>query len=174
MKPKVQPTGIEIPISESHLIVSKTDTKGRIVYANKVLIDVTGYREEELLGVQHNIIRHPKMPRGMFKILWDYIRDGREYNGFIMNLCKNGSFYWVYTNVTPSHDSSGNLIGYYSARRKCNRDALQVIEPLYRDMLNAENQAGAKAAIDASMNVLNGLLADKGVSYDELVCTLQH
>ena len=173
MKPKVQPTGVEIPLSDDDLIVSKTDTKGRIVYANKVLIDVTGYQEEELLGVQHNIIRHPDMPRGMFKLLWDYIRNGEEYNGFIMNLCKNGSFYWVYTNVTPSYDASGNLIGYYSARRKCKPEALQVIEPLYRDMLSAEKRAGAREAIDASMAVLNSLLADKGVSYDELVCTLQ-
>jgi len=172
MKLRIQPTDRESFLSDSEFIISKTDTKGRIVYGNKVLVEMSCFQEHELLGKQHNIVRHPDMPRAIFKILWDKIQAGDEYNGYVINLRKDGGFYWIFTNVTPSYDSSGRLIGYYSVRRKPNRDALNIIKPLYEKMVAAEKQAGAKGAIAASMAILNNLLDDKGVSYDKFVCTL--
>ncbi len=172
MKPRIEPTNKEYLVPEDEFIVSKTDAKGRITYGNGTLLAATGYSEEELIGVQHNIVRHPDMPRAMFHLLWERIKNGKEYNGFVKNLRKDGGFYWVFTNVTPSVDAHGNLLGYYSVRRAVRRDALATIEPLYRDMVNAEQQAGARDAIEAGYRVLNTYLEEKGVDYDKFVFTV--
>ena len=174
MKLRIQPTNRETFLSDDEFIISKTDTKGRITYGNKVLVDISCFQEHELLGKQHNIVRHPDMPRGIFHILWELIQAGKEYNGFVINLRKDGGFYWIFTNVTPSYDTSGKLIGYYSVRRKPKREALDIIKPIYQKMLEAEKQAGAKKAITASRAILDNILKDKGTTYDEFVCTLQH
>ena len=122
---------------EDDFIVSKTDLKGRITYGNRVFFEFSGWTEKELLGSQHNIIRHPDMPRGVFKLLWDAIRDKRECNAYVKNMAKDGSFYWVFANVTPSLDSAGNIIGYFSVRRKPKAAAVKNVTDLYRTMLAA-------------------------------------
>jgi len=172
MKQHITPTDKEWHLPEGEIIVSKTDTKGRITYGNETLIEMTGYSEEEILGKQHNVVRHPDMPRGVFHLLWESVQAGREFNGYVKNLRKDGGFYWVLANVTPSYDNSGQISGYYSVRRRPGQEALAVIEPLYRDMLGTEQQAGPKEAISASRNLLQQKLNDKGVSYDEFVFAL--
>lgn len=172
MKLKIQAIHHESFLSDDEIIVSKTDVKGHIVYSNEVLIDISGFQEHELLGKQHNVVRHPDMPRGVFKLLWETIQAGNEFNGYVKNICKNGGFYWVFANVSPSYDVSGQLIGHYSVRRKPRQDALAVIKPLYSQMLTAEQQMGSRRAIDASLTILNNVLAEKGVSYDKFVCGL--
>ncbi|SFV49853.1 Signal transduction protein CetB, mediates an energy taxis response [hydrothermal vent metagenome] len=150
-------------------IVSKTDTKGRITYVNRIFMDLAEYKEEELLGKPHNIVRHPKMPRAVFKLLWDRIQNKQEIFAFVINKTKNNNEYWVFANVTASLDQYGNIIGYYSVRRKPNPKALQIIEPLYAKMLEAEKRGG----IDAGMKVLQDALKEEGVDYDEFVITIQ-
>lgn len=169
----IVPRDHELVMRAGDLIVSKTDTKGRIVYGNKMFILFSGYHERELLGVQHNIVRHPDMPRGVFKLLWDTIEQGREIFAYVKNLCKDGSFYWVYANVTPSYDNQGNLEGYFSVRRKPNPAAIDLVSGLYRTMLQAEKNAGPKQAIAASSKILMDYLNEKGVSYEEFVIGLQ-
>ncbi|MCG7947778.1 MAG: PAS domain S-box protein, partial [Candidatus Thiodiazotropha taylori] len=93
MKNGIQPTNREVLVSERDFIVSKTDTKGRIVYANRLFMKISGYREAELLGKQHNLLRHPDMPRGVFHLLWSKIMQGEECFAYIKNLCKNGDHY---------------------------------------------------------------------------------
>ncbi len=171
MKQHIQPTTKELCLSDDELIVSKTDIKGRLIYCNEVFVGISGFKEHELLDKQHNIVRHPDMPRGVFKLLWDTIQSGQEFNGYVKNLCKDGSFYWVFANVTPSYDAGHQLIGYYSVRRKPRQDALNSIKPLYAQMLAAE-QGDSKKGISASQTVLNNVLTEKGVSYDEFVCGL--
>ena len=172
MKSKVEPTSNEKVMRENDFIVSKTDLKGRITYGNEIFIEYSGYSESELLGAQHNIIRHPDMPRGVFKFLWDNIAAGTEVFAYVKNMSKDGSFYWVFANVTPDYDAAGNIIGYLAVRRAPKRSAVQVLDGLYKLMLEAEQKAGPKDACDASLALLVSVLNEKGMSYEELIHAL--
>jgi PAS domain S-box-containing protein len=172
MKQPITPTSVERLMREDDFIVSKTDLKGRITYGNRIFIEFSGYTEKELLGTQHNIIRHPDMPRAVFKLLWDTIQNKRECNAYVKNMAKDGSFYWVFTNVTPNFDRDGNVIGYFSVRRKPKASGVKTATGLYQAMLAAEQRAGAKDAIATSTRILTDLLAEKGLSYDELVLAI--
>jgi PAS domain S-box-containing protein len=172
MKHPITPTSVEKVMREDDFIVSKTDLKGRITYGNRIFIEFSGYSEQELLGAQHNIIRHPDMPRAVFKLLWDTIQAKRECNAYVKNMAKDGSFYWVFANVTPSFDRDGNITGFFSVRRKPRASGVKTASGLYRAMLEAEQRAGARDAIAASTKILTDLLAEKGMSYDELVLAI--
>ena len=150
-------------------IVSKTDTKGRITYVNKIFMDLAEYEESELLGKPHNIVRHPSMPRAVFKLLWDRIKNKEEIFAFVINKTKNNNEYWVYANVTASVDERGNIIGYYSVRRRPNPKALEIIKPLYAKMLEAERSGG----MEAGGKVLMDALKEGGASYDEFIISIQ-
>jgi PAS domain S-box-containing protein len=157
---------------EDDFIVSKTDPKGIITYGNPIFIEFSGYAEEELLGVQHNIIRHPDMPRAAFKLAWSTIQSGKEFFGYVKNMSKDGGFYWVFTHITPDFDASGKIVGYTSVRRCPRPGAVAKIEPVYRAMLDAERAAGAQAAIEAGTAVLVDIMKQSGMSYEELVFSL--
>jgi PAS domain S-box-containing protein len=172
MKQLITPTSVERKMREEDFIVSKTDLKGRITYGNRIFIEFSGYSEAELIGTQHNIIRHPDMPRAVFKLLWDTIQAKRECNAYVKNMAKDGSYYWVFANVTPNFDRTGNITGYFSVRRKPKADAVATVTGLYRAMLEAERGAGARDAMAASSRILTDLLAEKGLSYDELVLAI--
>lgn len=156
------------------IIVSKTDLKGRITYANRTFCRLAGYTEHELLGQPHNLIRHPEMPRAVFKLLWDTLQSGQEIFAFVVNLAKDGAHYWVFAHVTPTFGPNGNIIGYHSNRRSPNRAALPTVERLYRAMLAAEGQHSDKrSAAAAGVGVLVGELDRLGLTYDKLVWTLE-
>ncbi len=157
---------------EDDFIVSMTDLKGRITYGNRIFIEFSGYSEDELIGTQHNIIRHPDMPRAVFKLLWDKIQNREECFAYVKNMSKDGGFYWVFTNVTPIYDASGNTTGYLSVRRKPKLSGIQTASAVYAAMLEAEKQAGPANAIAASTKVLVDILTEKGLSYDELVLAI--
>lgn len=145
MKDKnIVPTQQERVMREDDFLVSKTDLKGRVVYGNQIFIEFSGYQEKELLGQQHNIVRHPDMPRGVFKFLWDTIQQKQECFAYVKNMSKDGAYYWVFANVTPSFDANGQVEGYFSVRRKPKAQAVQVVADLYRQMLDAERRAGRR------------------------------
>lgn len=171
MKYAITPTAVEKVMREDDFIVSKTDTKGRITYGNRIFIEFSGYTEAELLGSQHNIIRHPDMPRGVFKFLWDTISAGDECFAFVKNMAKDGSFYWVFTQVTPDYQN-GKISGYTSVRRKPKPEAVAILAGVYKDMLEIERKAGPRDACAASLKYLTDLLASKGVTYPELIFSL--
>ncbi len=156
-------------MADNDFIVSKTDLKGKITYCNKIFMEMAEYKEEELLAKPHSIIRHPDMPKAVFKYLWDTIVTKQEVFAFVVNRTKNNNHYWVFTNVTASVDKNGKIIGYFSVRRKPNPEALEVIIPLYKEMLRVEKSQG----IEASFKVLTEILQEKGVGYDELIISLQ-
>ncbi len=156
-------------MQENDFIVSKTDLKGRITYVNKIFMEMAEYTEEELLGKPHSIIRHPDMPKAVFKYLWDMIQAKQEVFAFVINQTRKGNDYWVYANITASLDERGDIIGYYSVRRRPNPKALEIIIPLYKTMLEVEKKSG----IEASFKVLTDILGEKGVSYDELIISIQ-
>ena len=157
---------------EDDFIVSMTDPKGIITYGNRTFIEFSGYSEAELLGSQHNIIRHPDMPRAVFKLLWDKIQNREECFAYVKNMSKDGGFYWVFTNVTPNLDASGNITGYFSVRRKPKASGIKTMTEVYRIMLDAESKAGAANAITASTKILVDILKEKGLSYDELILAI--
>ncbi|MFZ2266432.1 MAG: PAS domain-containing protein [Azonexus sp.] len=172
MKRDIQATAVERMMREDDFIVSKTTAKGIITYGNPIFIEFSGYSEEELLGTQHNIVRHPDMPRAAFKLAWSTIEAGKEFFGYVKNMAKDGSYYWVFTHITPDFDSQRNIVGYTSVRRCPKREAISKIEPVYRQMLQAERAAGARDAIAAGTQVLVDLLQQTGMSYEELVFSL--
>ncbi len=172
MKYKIQPTDNEIRMRENDFIVSKTDLKGRITYGNRTFIEFSGYTEAELLGAPHNLIRHPDMPRGVFKFLWDTLEQKRECFAYVKNLTKTGSFYWVFANITPSHNARGQVDGYYSVRRAPKPAAITKIAAIYKLMLAEEQRAGVRSACDASLELLSKTLADQGLSYEEFILAL--
>ena len=168
-----QLTGREITFGENEIIVSKTDPRGVITYANTVFQRVAGYTENELIGKPHNIIRHPAMPKAVFRLLWDTIRSGREIFAYVLNRAKNGDEYWVLAHVTPSYDPRRNLTGFHSNRRFPYRDAIDQVKTLYRQML-IEEQKHQKAsdAMDASTELLMNTLNAHQMSYDEFIFNL--
>ncbi|QKF92283.1 PAS domain-containing protein [Campylobacter sp. CCUG 57310] len=156
-------------VSSDAFLVSKTDTKGKITYCNIPFAEIVGAKSSELIGKPHNIVRHPDMPRVIFKFLWEYIKNKREIFAYVKNRSFDGSFYWVFANVTASIDERGNIIGFYSVRRKPNPKALEIIIPLYKDLLNAEKSGG----MDASLKLFERILKEKNTTYDEFMNNLQ-
>lgn len=167
-------TGVERFFGEDEIIVSKTDLKGRIIYANNIFLKLADYTEKEVLGQPHNIVRNPTMPRAVFKLLWDTVQSGKELFAYVVNRSKNGDHYWVIAHVTPSFDTSGNIIGYHSNRRVPDRHILDgTIIPLYASLLREEQKHdNAKEGLAASHAMLVNLLKEKGVAYDEFVFSL--
>ena len=173
MSNKIQPNQNEITMKDDDFIVSKTDLKGKVTYANQIFVRFSGYRQSEIYNHQHKLIRHPEMPQAVFELLWKTIQAGNEFNGYVKNMHKSGSFYWVFANVTPSYDNNRNIIGYYSVRRKASNTALNQIKPLYQAMLNAEKSSGGgKNAIVAGTKILQNALDQKGLDYDQFVLSL--
>lgn len=173
MKPSIKIRNEEVKLIDEEFIVSKTDLTGRITYANRIFMEICSYSEPELLGIQHNIIRHPDMPRGVFRFLWSTIETGQEFFGFVKNLCADGRFYWVFANITPEYDANGKLIGYLSVRRKPSQKSIDVITPIYKEMLNIEHQSSSKkTAPDESIAYLLQQLKNMKVEYQPFVLDL--
>ena len=174
MQDNTQVTGKEVFFDKNRLIVSKTDLKGIITYANDVFIDIAEYSEDELLGQPHSIIRHPDMPRCVFKLLWDTLSQKEEIFAYVVNKTKYGNHYWVFAHVTPSLDENGNIIAYHSSRRVPNRDVVEnAIIPTYKMLLDIENKysnrkEGMMAAFDALVKILN----EKNMTYDQFIFSL--
>jgi len=166
-------TGNERFFEEDELIVSKTDTRGRITYANELFLQVALYDENEVIGKAHNIIRHPDMPRCVFKFLWDRIADKHEVFAYVINRCKNGDHYWVFAHVTPTINEQGRITGYHSSRRVPSQSALEVIKPLYAELLAIEARHHLpREQWQASLPVLVAKLESMNLSYDELIFQL--
>ena len=133
---EVIPTDEEYIIAEG-VIVSQTDTKGEITYANRLFCKVSGYAVDELLGQPHSIIRHPEMPSAVFSKMWETIKGGQAWNGLVKNLRKDGGFYWVETEILPirAEDENGTITGYIAARKAASRKDIQENEAIYKKML---------------------------------------
>lgn len=166
-------SGRTLTFDEDEIIVSKTDLRGVITYANDVFVRVSGYSESELLGAPHNILRHPEMPACVFRLLWDTLGAGKEIFAYVNNRAKNGDNYWVFAHVTPSFDAGGQVVGYHSNRRAPYADALAQVKPLYASLLAEEQRHHRRDdGIRASLQTLQDLLAKAGLTYSEFVFSL--
>lgn len=166
-------TGKEVFFDRSDLIVSKTDPQGRLTYTNDTFLKIAGYDEAECIGKQHNMIRHPNMPRAVFDLLWATIATGREIFAYVVNATKSGGHYWVIAHVTPSK-ANGQIVGYHSTRRVPSQDTIRnTIMPLY-DRLNGieARNASKKEGLRESVAALHQMLAEKSLTYDEYMARL--
>lgn len=169
----ITPTSREILLDEQDFIVSKTCTKGKITYANRKFMEIAGFTEDQLLGQPHNMIRHPDMPKGVFRLMWQTLKQENEFLGFVKNLCADGSFYWVFANVTPDLDQNKQVKGFYSVRRKASSDVInQIITPLYQEMLRIESQGSGSPVIDQSVNHLSEWVRQKDMDYNRTMIEL--
>lgn len=167
------PTGVERTFGAEEIIVTKTDVKGRITYANDVFLRISAYSETEMLGQPHNMIRHPDMPRCIFKVLWSALEARQEVFAYVLNLAGDGAHYWVFAHVTPSTGAGGKVVGYHSNRRVPSRRGLDQVRPLYASLRATERAHSRPAdALAASMAQLDGILAERGETYDEFVWSL--
>jgi len=165
----ITPTDVEHPVTNVDIIVSKGDEKGDITYANPIFFKLAGYTQAELLEQPHSIIRHPDMPKIVFKYLWDTIKSGKDVKAFVKNLSKDGSFYWVLAHVRVATNPDGSFRNYVSTRRGMSAGARTVIEPLYKELLTAEQSGG----MEASLPILEAFLKDNGASLDTFNDTMQ-
>lgn len=174
MRPRtLRPTGVERPFGPEQIIVSKTDRKGLIRYANDVFVEVSGYAEAELLGAPHNLIRHPDMPMAVFQLLWDTIEAGDEIFAYVINLAADGGHYWVLAHVTPSFGPHGEIVGYHSNRRWVPPAVRTQVADLYAAIRAAEaGDAPKKQRIAAGLAAVQAHLASAGLTYDEFVWSL--
>jgi len=147
-------TSKEFVMDDGRTIVSSTDLKGKINYANPYFIEVSGFAEDELLGAPQNIVRHPDMPPEAFADLWETIRSGTPWTGMVKNRCKNGDFYWVLANVTPVIEN-GKPVGYLSVRTKPSREQVREADALYREI---------KAGNPRRLRIVHGRVESSGVA----------
>ena len=167
-----QSAGREIQLAPDDLIITKTDPSGHISYANRTFMRIAGYAEHELLGKPHNLIRHPDMPRGVYRLMWETLKAEREFFGVIKNMTADGDFYWVFANVTPDHDRGGAVSGYFSVRRSVSSGAVAAASELYAQMRQIEHKSGPGTAPEASLAWLRRTLAERQTTYERLVLGL--
>lgn len=131
-------TSLETPFPAGKLIVSRTDLDGNITHMNQAFIDISGYNEDELVGQPHAILRHPDMPKALFKDIWETASRGEKWQGYVKNLRKDGGFYWVHATVI-ANIRQGKIMGLSSIRRQASAQKILAAEQQYRLMLEQEN-----------------------------------
>ncbi len=170
----VTPIDEEAFFGKEEIIVSKTDLKGHLIYANDVFCRVAEMTTREVIGQPHNIIRHPDMPRAVFKLLWDTIQDGAEIFAYVKNMSKTGKYYWVLAHVTPSANENGEVIGFHSNRRFPDRSEVDKISKIYQLLSDEEKKhRNSKDGLKASVALLQDILDEQGMTYSEFIWSLR-
>ncbi|ATA91523.1 histidine kinase [Capnocytophaga canimorsus] len=166
---KPVPVDREVVWDKTKTLISKTDKFGNIEYANDAFIEVSSYEDFELMSQPHSIIRHPDMPRVIFKILWDNLKAKKNFHAIIKNMAKTGRYYWVITNFEIKKDEADNIIGYVGYRKSVAESVIREhIEPLYKRLLKIEEVNG----LDASEKYFLGYLEEKETSYYQFIANL--
>ena len=160
-------------LADHDLIVTKTDLRGHLTYVNDTFLRISAITEAEALGAAHNVIRHPAMPGGVFRLLWDRIAGGTEIFAFVINKGIDGVDYWVFAHVTPSYDAGGKIIAYHSMRRAPARSALPAVTALYQQMRAIEKGKPRRSGAQESLAWLVAHLAERGLTYDQWVWSLE-
>jgi PAS domain S-box-containing protein len=169
-EPTVTPTNVERFFPEDDIIVSKTDLRGHITYANETFLTIAGYTEEEVLGQPHSIIRHPDMPRCVFKLLWDTVKERKEIFAYVKNMTKHGDYYWVFAHVTPTFGANEQVTGYHSNRRVPDRQQVDLFTDIYRQLLAEERRhPDWRVGMEAAGKKLAEMIAAKKMEYEEFV-----
>ncbi|SFV56376.1 Methyl-accepting chemotaxis protein [hydrothermal vent metagenome] len=158
----------EAKFDKKRFILSKTDTKGNILSINSEFCDISGYSEKELIGKQHNILRHPNMPKAIFHLMWKYLLSGRAITVVIKNLTKSGEYYWVIADLKPRFNEKGTIVSFTSFQKFATEDIVEEIEELYETMIRIEKVHKIKN----SLEYLDGFLEERKVTYDGFIYDL--
>ncbi len=158
----------EIFISSKDILITRTDHAGVMNYGNDSFLRISGYSKEEVIGSNHNLIRHPDMPKVIFYLMWKSIKKRKNITAIIKNLTKDGRYYWVITDFKAQEDYSGSIQNHIAYRRAVPKSALEVIEPLYNTLLRIENDHG----MNASLIYLKRYFQERDVTYNEFVAEL--
>ncbi|WP_448826475.1 PAS domain-containing protein [Capnocytophaga bilenii] len=166
---KPTPINQEVVWDKTKTIISTTDKFGNITDVNQTFVDVCGYTANELIGKPHNIIRHPDMPKIIFKITWDNILAGRNFHAIIKNLSKSGKYYWVITDFEVGRNIMNEVVSI-TARRRAIPDYVVTdhIEPLYQTLLKLEKIGD----MPLSNRYFKGFLEKQGKSYIEYIMSI--
>ncbi len=164
-KDRPTPINEEINIPDDEVLISVTDPKGTIIETNDIFTKISGYSEDELIGSSHNIIRHPDMPKIMFKIVWGHIMDKENVMAVVKNLAKDGKYYWVVTDFVTRVDADRNIINYTAYRRPVHDKVKQAVIPLYKALCAIEDVAG----MDSAEKFLNNYFEDRDTNYDDMI-----
>jgi len=170
---QITATDVEHEVRKIDIVASKGDAEGNITYANPIFWRLSGYTQGDLLDKPHSILRHPDMPKIIFKFLWDNITVGKDVKAFVKNMSKDGGFYWVFAHVKVATNPDGSFRNYTSTRREMSPAARSVIEPLYKQLLEAEQSGG----MEASLLLLEEYLQSNGASlatFNETMNKLQN
>ena len=163
-----RPTPIdkEVGWNKSQVVISETDVYGRITNVNDVFCNVCGYSPEEMIGQPHSIIRHPDMPKLVFKLLWDNLKVGNNFIGIIKNLAKSGEYYWVITDFEMRRDATGNITHYIARRKSVPKAVIEnYVAPLYETLLKLEKVGG----MELSSRFFKNYLAKQGKDYIDFI-----
>lgn len=158
---KVIPRDEAIVFPDDRYLVSETDINGVITYCNDFFTEISGYSREELIGNQHNIIRHPDMPKVIFKVLWDRLKAGKNINVLVKNLAKDGRYYWIVTEFKMKQimdRDAHRIIGYTAHRRTVSSQTIEAIEPIYKKLKELEEEK----SIEETEKYLHEYLASLG------------
>ncbi|BCD67255.1 PAS domain-containing methyl-accepting chemotaxis protein [Nitratiruptor sp. YY09-18] len=159
------PIDLESHFNIEDVFFSKTDLSSKIIYGNRVFYDIAKYSHKELKGKPHNIIRHPDMPKAVFYYLWDFIKHNKPFAGYVKNLAKDGSYYWVFAIVFPIFDE-GKKRGYLSVRIKPTTKLFAIAQKLYKNLKKIEEQEG----LEDSKKVLAQMIQEQGfVNYEDFM-----
>ena len=163
-----RPTPIdkEVGWNKSQVVISETGVYGRITNVNDVFCNVCGYSPEEMIGQPHSIIRHPDMPKLVFKLLWDNLKVGNNFIGVIKNLAKSGEYYWVITDFEMRRDATGNITHYIARRKSVPKAVIEnYVAPLYETLLKLEKVGG----MELSSRFFKNYLAKQGKDYIDFI-----
>ena len=158
-------TDIEIKVDKNKMIVSKTDSSGKIIYGNEYFCQLTGYNESELISSPHNIIRHPDMPKAIFRLMWTHLKAGRSIMAVVKNMAKNGNYYWVTTDFEIRRDPLGNIQSYVAFRQAAPKHVVKEMEKLYKKLIVIEKEHD----INASVAYLDAFLEEKHMNYHQFI-----
>ena len=126
-------------IFDGGVMITETDPRGIITYANRKFREMTGFSKKELIGSPHSINRHPDMPKGAFRGMWKTIAAKKLWRGYVKNMRKDGKFYWVLVYIQPKLDESGEIIGYVAGRKVAYPDSYREIEEKYAELSGEEH-----------------------------------
>ena len=166
-----RPTPIdrEVQWDKTKTLISETDVKGTITNVNDVFCAVAHYSASELIGQPHNLIRHPDMPKLIFKLLWDNLKVGNNFVGVIKNLAKTGEYYWVVTDFEMRRDAMGNITHYIGRRKSVPEAAINnYLAPFYESLLKMEKIGG----VELSSRFFKNYLTKQGKDYIDFVISI--
>ena len=158
MSKKPTPIDEEIQLESKKYIISSTDTKGLITDVNDYFVEISGYSRDELIGKPHSIIRHPDMPKVVFKLMWKELQAGNDILALVKNLSKDGRYYWIFTTFEPVKNANGEVTGYTAHRKSAPKHTIETISDIYSKVLEVEKRDG----VDASEKFLNDYLKERG------------